>query len=93
MLSIFESVVLQEYINKPRSEMTAAEKKRIKYASIKKRESLAKQRQVELPEEMFDLFDPRVEQRYKAAKRKFEKMQKMAAEKEKKEQLKTQKKK
>lgn len=42
MLSLCESEVLQEYINKPRSEMTEAEKRRIKYASIKKREQMRK---------------------------------------------------
>jgi len=42
MLSLFESEVLQEYINKPRSEMTPEEKRRIKYASIKKREQIRK---------------------------------------------------
>ena len=89
MISICENMeFLQEYINKPRSEMTPAELKRIKYASIKKRESLAKQKQVQIPEEIFDLFDPRVERRYREAKKKFEKMQKMAAGKEKKEQQK-----
>ena len=85
MLSIFESAVLQEYINKPRSEMTPAELKRIKYASIKKRESLTKQKQLELPVELFDLHDPKVAQRYKAVKKQIERLQKTAAEKEKKE--------
>ena len=88
MLSIFESAVLQEYINKPRSEMTPAELKRIKYASIKKREK--NQKQVQIPEEIFDLFNPAVARKYQEAKRKYEKMLKTAAEKEKKEQLKNQ---
>lgn len=91
MLSICESVVLQEYINKPRSEMTPAELKRIKYASIKKREK--NQKQVQIPEEIFDLFDPRVERRYREAKKKYERMMKMAADKEKKDQLKNKNKK
>ncbi len=86
MLSICESMdFLLEYINKPRSEMTPAELKRVKYASIKKRESLNKQKQLELPVEMFDLHDPKVAQRYKAVKKQIEKLQKAAAEKEKKE--------
>ena len=86
MLSICESMdFLLEYINKPRSEMTPAELKRVKYASIKKRESLNKQKQLELPVEMFDLHDPKVAQRYKAIKKQIEKLQKTAAEKEKKE--------
>ena len=93
MLSICESVVLQEYINKPRSEMTPAELKRIKYASIKKRESMNRQKQVQIPEEIFDMFDPRVERRYKDAKKKYERMMKMAADKEKKDQLKNKNKK
>lgn len=86
MLSICESMdFLLEYINKPRSEMTPAELKRVKYASIKKRESFNKQKQLELPVEMFDLHDPKVAQRYKAIKKQIEKLQKAAAEKEKKE--------
>ena len=86
MLSICENMdYLLEYINKPRSEMTPAELKRIKYASIKKRESLNKNKQLELPVEMFDLNDPRVAQRYKAVKRPIAKLKKAAAEKEKKE--------
>ena len=89
MLSIFESAVLQEFINKPRSEMTPAELKRIKYASIKKREK--NQKQVELPVEIFDLYNPAVQRKYKEAKKKYERMLKMAAEKEKKEQLKASK--
>ena len=91
MLSICESAVLQEYINKPRSEMTPAELKRIKYASIKKREK--NQKRVQIPEEIFDLFDPRVERRYREAKKKYERMMKMAADKEKKDQLKNKNKK
>ena len=70
MLSICESAVLQEYINKPRSEMTPAELKRIKYASIKKRESLTKQKQLELPVEMFDLYNPNVQRKYQEIKKK-----------------------
>lgn len=65
--------------------MTPAELKRVKYASIKKRESLNKQKQLEIPVEMFDLFNPAVQRKYKEAKKKYEKMMKMAAEKEKKE--------
>ena len=71
--------------------MTPAELKRIKYASIKKREK--NQKQVQIPEEIFDLFDPRVERRYKEAKKKYERMMKMAADKEKKDQLKNKNKK
>ncbi len=64
MLSICESIdFLLEYINKPRSEMTPDELKRVKYASIKKRESLNKQKQLELPVEMFDLYDPKVQRK------------------------------
>lgn len=86
MLSICENMdFLLEYINKPRSEMTPAELKCVKYASIKKRESLNKQKQLEIPVEMFDLFNPAVQRKYKEAKKKYEKMMKMAAEKEKKE--------
>ncbi len=86
MLSICESMdYLLEFINKPRSEMTPAELKRIKYASIKKRESLTKQKQVELPVEIFDLYNPSVQRKYKEAKKKYERMMKMAAAKEKKE--------
>lgn len=89
MISICESMdFLLEYINKPRSEMTPAELKRVKYASIKKRESLTKQKQLELPVEMFDLYNPNVQRKYQEIKKKIERMQKMAAEKEKKEKQK-----
>lgn len=66
MLSLCESEILQEYIDKPRSEMTEAEKKRVKYASIKKREQMKKQQTVNFkPIKMFDLNNPAVERDYK----------------------------
>ena len=66
MLSLCESEILQEYIDKPRSEMTEAEKKRVKYASIKKREQMKKQQTANFkPIKMFDLNDPAVERDYK----------------------------
>ena len=66
MLSLCESEILQEYIDKPRSEMTEAEKKRVKYASIKKREQMKKQQTANFkPIKMFDLNNPAVERDYK----------------------------
>ena len=63
MLS-FSDLIL-EYLNKSRSEMSEDEKKRIKYASIKKREQLKKASKEFQIEYMFDLNDPRVERRYR----------------------------
>ena len=65
MLSLCESEVLQEYINKPRSQMTEEEKKRIKYASIRKREQMRKAAATFKAQKMFDSKNPAVEREYK----------------------------